>query len=117
MKYTVTPRILKDGNIEIETSIDNELAKHIKTISTVVIDMQNQAVRAALMNLGWTPPPKESAFVKALKKDMDRVQAIIDAEKSTKLPNCPKCGSPNCIHNLHGSACPDCDYSSPEDEA
>ena len=78
LKYTVSPKIIGDSKIEITTSIDEPLAKHTREISKAVLDLQDKAVREALIKLGWTPPA--SKFIQTLKENMDKVEEWVQED-------------------------------------
>jgi len=62
MKYESKGRIeisKQDGNIEIKTFLDNSFNNSSHLLSKQLIDLQDKAIRNALISLGWTPPKDE----------------------------------------------------------
>lgn len=59
MKIKVDTSAFKD-KIEIATYFEDTATKHREDISRHILDLQDKAVKDALISLGWTPPTKES---------------------------------------------------------
>jgi len=55
MHYAIQARLTDAGNILIDTK-HNDLDGIMRSVSRKLVDMENEAVRAALVELGWTPP-------------------------------------------------------------
>jgi len=47
---------VKDGNIELKTYMDSNFNNTRTLINKKLIDMQDEAIKNALIALGWTPP-------------------------------------------------------------
>lgn len=61
MKVTVTPVITGPQSFKIVTEFvpdPGDINPYVRELSTKVVDLEDQACRAALIKLGWTPPAK-----------------------------------------------------------
>jgi len=56
LKYTVTSSITDQGNIQLVTSMKDPISGLMKSISTEVMNLKDEAIRAALAKLGWIAP-------------------------------------------------------------
>lgn len=61
MKYTVTPIITGPHSFAIEIKTDPEVEGLAAQVTREICNLKDQAVRKALINRGWTPPPEECA--------------------------------------------------------
>lgn len=55
ISHEIQTRLTETGNILVETR-QSDLEGLMRTISLKLVDMENEAVRTALIALGWTPP-------------------------------------------------------------
>lgn len=55
IRYDAQVRLTQQGNIEIETHMVG-IDGIAHTISRKLVELENEAVRSALIALGWTPP-------------------------------------------------------------
>lgn len=61
LTHTVTPSLLDNGDIKIETTahfegLDKLLGREYTAVTTQLVRMQDEAIRRGLMALGWIPP-------------------------------------------------------------
>ncbi len=62
MKYTVKPTVNFDsGEIVIETSLEHEMDAYNIKLTTEIMRTKEKVARAALIALGWTPPPEPAS--------------------------------------------------------
>lgn len=56
LKYTVTSSITDQGNIQLVTATNDPISGLMKELSTEVMNLKDEAIRAALAKLGWIAP-------------------------------------------------------------
>jgi len=56
LKYTVTPFITDYGNVQLVTSMNDPISGATKELSREVMNLKDEAIRAALAKLGWIAP-------------------------------------------------------------
>lgn len=67
LNYQVDTNILANGDIEQIVSAQCSLNEKMEVISRQVAHLQDEGVRAALINLGWAPP-EVAADIEMLRK-------------------------------------------------
>lgn len=75
LRYDVNAHITPRGDIALETTMhevspDGRQLEHMRaTISRKLVDMENEALRTALIGLGWMPPAEDPPLRRRLFPD------------------------------------------------
>lgn len=56
MRYEIKSRLYSNGNLEMATVLHDDIHKTSEIVAKSVANLKEQAVREALIKLGWTPP-------------------------------------------------------------
>ena len=58
MKFKIDATLHGNQTLELTTSCKSPVTKMTEQISREIINFQDEAIRKALIKLGWTPPPE-----------------------------------------------------------